>query len=153
MPGQMAISDPALLPNTWGRSAGTSWLQARHGVAVPGGRQGVAAELPEAARQAEAEVRRAVAPSAAAVPHAVLAEAAQRYAAAAQALEAPPSAAAAELHGARVVAARPCVGAAHVVAAERHGVPAEQTLPERPAAARVEARQPLERLGTAIPAF
>jgi hypothetical protein len=51
------------------------------------------------------------------------------------------------LHAALVVAARPCAEAVpHVVAAER-------TSPGRPAAARVEGRQPLERFGMAIPAF
>lgn len=104
-------------------------------MAVPDGRLALAAELPEAAQQAEAEVLRAVVPSVAAARHAV------------QVSEALPSAAVAGLHAVRVEAARPCAEAVpHVVVAER-------TSPGRPAAARVEARQPLERFGMAIHAF
>jgi hypothetical protein len=120
----------------------------RHDVAVaPDGRQAPAvgaAGLPEAARQVSAEARRAAAakPFVAAGLRAVLAAA--RYVAAAQISEAPPSAAVALLHAALAVAAR------RRVVAELHVVATERAFWERPvAAAREEARQPLELFGMA----
>jgi hypothetical protein len=114
----------------------------RHDAAAPDGRQApaAAARLPEAARQAAAEVRRVAAVPFAAVLRVVLV-------AAAQVSEAPPSAAVAVLHAALAVAAR------RRVVAVLHVVEAERTFWRQPAAAaRVAARQPLELFGMAMSA-